>query len=53
MNGWAIAWLVVLGGAVMVSAAKHGEPKGNYHLGHTLLSAALEFFILYKAGIFN
>lgn len=44
--------LIVLG--VGVDLAKHGEPKeGKHNFWLTLFVAALEIWLLYKAGFFN
>ena len=44
--------LIVLG--VGVELARHGEPKeGKYNFWLALCAAALEIWLLYKAGLFN
>ena len=44
--------LIVLG--VGIELAKHGEPKeGKYNFWLALCVAALEIWLLYKAGLFN
>lgn len=49
----AIVFLVLLTGGVFVSLAKHGEPKGKYHIGWQLVSTAITLWLLYNAEFFN
>ena len=52
---WALVTFIILHVlAVGIVLAKHGEPKGgNYNIFITLAAEALEFWLLYKAGLFD
>lgn len=44
-------FLQILGvGLVM---GKHGQPRGNYNFWTTILACIIEWWILYKAGLFD
>lgn len=33
--------------------AKHGEPRGKYNFWTTIVSCLIEWWLLYKAGLFD
>lgn len=35
------------------SMAKHGQPRGNYDFWTVLIGCLIEWFLLYKAGLFD
>ena len=40
-------------GTIVLSAAKHGEDRGKYNIGWTLLSVLIEFILLWWGGFFE
>lgn len=49
----AIVFLVLLSGGFFVNLAKHGESKGEFHVGWSLVNVGVTLWLLYNAGFFN
>ena len=45
--------LCLMFGEIILAAAKHGEDKGEFHVGKSLLSVTIIFLLLYWGGFFN
>ena len=48
-----IIYLCLLLLGLVVAVAKHGEDKGKYHAGWTLVGEAILLWILYWGGFFG
>lgn len=48
-----IVLLVLCIGGLFISIVKHGEPKGNFHVGYSLLATALNIWLMYMGGFFH
>jgi len=44
-----ILWSIGL----LISAKKHGQPRGEFNLYTTIYAVGIEFLLLYWAGLFN
>lgn len=53
MSTPAIIILVLYGLDALIVANKHGQPKGNFSMGATVLDAAVFLGLLYWGGFFR
>jgi len=48
-----IIWIVLQIMGVGFVMAKHGEPRDNYNFWVYIFSAIIDWWLLYKAGLFD
>ena len=54
MGFWQVVWLLIIAAGLGVALAQHGKPKQGYEsFWVTLISAAIEIFVLAKGGFFS
>jgi hypothetical protein len=53
IGGWQIAWVVLIIWSITIHAVNHGKIRTDkYSIWTALVSAAIEFTILYNGGFF-
>lgn len=48
-----IIWIVLQILSVGIVMAKHGEPRDNYNFWIYIIAASIDWWLLYKAGLFD
>lgn len=48
-----IVWILIQILSIGIVLGKHGEPRPNYNFWATLIAALIEWWLLYKAGLFD
>ena len=48
-----IIWIVLQFLSVGIVMAKHGEPRDNYNFWITIIASLIDWWLLYKAGLFD
>ncbi len=53
MNGGEIALIVVFGASLLIAAHVHGKPRDDYNFWCIGVSLAIEFALMWWAGLFH